>query len=152
MSWRVGPPHRGSVGGIPTVWAESAGRVEAGLVFRVGRCDEPFPGRGITHLVEHLAHPPHPTPGYDFNGWVASAYTVFWAAGREARVLEHLEAICRSLADLPVDDLERERAVLLTEESQHGGSAVGTALGLRFGTLGHGASGFREVGLRWLAR
>jgi hypothetical protein len=150
MSWRVGPLHRCSVGGIPTVWAESPGRFEAGLVFRVGRCDEPFPRRGITHLVEHLVHPPHPTPGYDFNGWVSSASTVFWAAGREARVVEHLEAICRSLADLPVDDLERERAVLLTEESQHGGSAVGTALGLRFGTLGHGASGFREVGLRWL--
>jgi zinc protease len=150
VSWEVGPIHRETVDGIPTVWADSPGRFEAGLVFRVGTCDEALPRRGITHLVEHLAHPPEVPRTYDFNGSVGPVSTIFWAAGRRALVLEHLARICQGLSEPDLARLERERAVLLAENSRQSGDPDDLALALRYGPVGFGLPGHRELGLRFL--
>ena len=45
----------GSLDGVSAIWTDSGGPFTAGIVFRVGRADEPLPHTGITHLAEHLA-------------------------------------------------------------------------------------------------
>jgi zinc protease len=150
VSWEVGPIHREVVAGIPTLWADSPGRFAAGLVFRVGASDETLPRRGITHLVEHLAHPPELPRAYDFNGSVGPVSTTFWAAGPRPLVLGHLTRICRGLSEPDMTRLDRERAVLLAETSQASGDSDDLALALRYGPTGFGLPGHRELGLRCL--
>jgi len=150
VTWEVGPIHHEIVGGIPTVWADSPGRFEAGLVFRVGSCDEELPRRGITHLVEHLAHAPEFPRAYDWNAKVGPLSTTFWATGLRSAVLEHLARVCRGLTELDLPRLERERAVLLAETSGQAGDPDDLALALRYGPAGFGLPGHRELGLRCL--
>src|SRR6476620_8225299 len=115
MSWPAGPIRHSVVGGIPAVWVESPGQFEAGVVFRVGTGDETLARHGITRLVQHLAHAPGLPRDIEKGASVGTTVTMFWAAGPEASVLEHLGTIARRLPDLPVDRLEHERGVMLAE-------------------------------------
>ena len=49
------PIQRTEIDGIPTLWMDEPGPMVGMLLFRVGRCDEPTPIGGVSHIVEHLA-------------------------------------------------------------------------------------------------
>jgi zinc protease len=143
---------RTEVDGVPTYYASSQLPFTASLVFRVGRADEPLPSAGITHLVEHLAMPIDEAHGLDANATVEGSLTHFYASGPEETVAEYLEAVARSLADLPLERLDTERRILQTEaQGRVSPGVVGLALLLRYGARNHGLVGLPEYGLTRLS-
>jgi zinc protease len=132
--------HSERIDGIPVFWADSPLGFAAGLVFRVGRVDEQLANSGVTHLVEHLALPSHATET-PFNGTVGAAATSFWAEGERAEVLELLAGVARCLSEPPLDRLEHERRILLTEAASSGGGVVRHVASLRLGPVGFGLIG-----------
>ncbi|MBM9469059.1 insulinase family protein [Nakamurella leprariae] len=138
--------HRTVIDGVPVHWCERPGRLEADLLFGVGMRDEPFVRTGITHLVEHLAMQPFTRVPYACNASVHPRLTSFEVASSPDVVVRHLEQVCRSLAALDLGVLERERAVLLAEES---GSNIGVFGWLpptiRFGSQGLGLLGNVQI-------
>ena len=120
------------------------------MLFRVGRADEQAPSSGMTHLVEHLALPAQSRRRISFNGTVDNVMTVFWASGDEAQVRTFLETTARSLSALPLERLETERQILLAEEATEGSSLTRLAFSLRYGSVGHGLTGYSQYGLRRL--
>ncbi|GAA4998234.1 insulinase family protein [Kitasatospora paranensis] len=139
--------HHFEVDGVPALYAPRAGRLSAGLVFRVGRADETLPGAGITHLVEHLALHRSGVQVHRFNGATGLLHTHFHLEGGEQDVRSFLLSVCQSLTALPMDRLETEKAILRTEESGRGAGA-GEAMGLwRYGAQGHGLVSYPEWGV-----
>jgi predicted Zn-dependent peptidase len=143
--------HRERVGGVPIFRVDAPEPFAAGLVFRVGRSDETLALSGVTHVVEHLALPVERVAGIEFNGAVLGQFTAFWAEGEPAGVLELLERVARSLRALPLDRLETERGILLTEASGWQPTPASGLAALRFGAAGHGLVGHPELGLHRLA-
>ncbi|MFI9366909.1 M16 family metallopeptidase [Kitasatospora sp. NPDC053057] len=142
--------HHFEVDGVPAVFAHRAGRLSAGLVFRVGQADETLARTGITHLVEHLALHRQGVADYHFNGATGSLHTHFHLDGSEQDVSSFLLGVCQSLAQLPMDRLETEKAILRTEET---GRSTGPAeaMGLwRYGAQGHGLVSYPEWGITGL--
>jgi zinc protease len=137
-------------GGIPVYWADLQTRFAVGLVARVGRCDETLADGGITHLVEHLAVPTDVPESVDVNGSVSDAVSEFWAAGPQELALEAMRRIAQNLAEPPLERLETERQILLTEEAGLGEDPVRTLMLLRFGPTKHGLLGYEEYGLHRL--
>ncbi|MEW2132691.1 insulinase family protein [Streptomyces sp. NPDC005435] len=133
------------VDGIPTLFAETAGPLRAGLVFRVGVADETLARAGITHLVEHLALHRLGVSDYHFNGETKSAFTHFYIEGAEHEVTEYLGTVAASLCDLPMERLETEKEILRTEESRR--SAPQLPL-WRYGAQGYGLASYPEWGVR----
>ena len=120
---------RGVVDGIPIYWAEQPGITHAELIFRVGWADETLPTLGISHLVEHLAL--HGLLyGTSVNGRVEADITAFTASGSPAEVSEALGRVARALTALPMERLEAERQVLLTEEQRQVADLEGWILGV----------------------
>jgi zinc protease len=134
-------------GGTPVYWADLRTRFVVGLVARVGRSDETLADGGVTHLVEHLAIPTDIPGSVDVNGTVRDAVTLFWAAGPEQLVLDTMRRIAKNLAEPPLERLETERQILLTEAAAAGDDPVRTSMLLRFGTTKHGLPGYDEYGL-----
>src|SRR5262245_15752365 len=99
---------RSEVSGIPTFLAEAPGSVAAGLVFRVGVCDEALPVRGITHLCEHMALSTFDRRDYAFNGFVTPNLTHFVVQGSPDQVVRHLSDVAEALHDLPTSRFEKE--------------------------------------------
>lgn len=129
--------NRVDIDGVPAFWEEGPPPLAAVLMFRVGVRDEPFPQRGITHLVEHLAMSRIGRRYHDYNASVELAMTTFEATGPAAEVTAFLADVCHSLSDLPTDRLETERKVLAVE-AQEGGGILELHLLLRYGLRGPG--------------
>lgn len=131
--------------GIPTLFAQAAGPMRAGLVFRVGIADETLARTGITHLVEHLALHRQGLADYHFNGATKAAFTHFHVEGAEHEVVAYLQGVCDSLTALPMERLETEKEILRTEE-------VKRELPLlplwRYGAQGYGLVSYPEWGVR----
>jgi zinc protease len=141
------PVVRSRLGDIPFYAVEAPGPFWAGLVFRVGRCDEVAATTGITHLVEHLLMPARVYTDADCNATVDTMYASIWAFGEQSEVRRFLEDVVARIHALPVDRLELERGILEAEEGATGWSGVRQALALRFGPVGPGLAGYGDLGL-----
>jgi len=135
------------VDGVPTLVAPHAGQMHAGLVFRVGYADEVLARAGITHLIEHLALFRTGQADYHYNGRTAAAYTEFHLRGSERDVVAFLTGVCEALTALPLDRLEIERQVLLTEESGQSLTPAHLLAPWRYGARGYGLPGYLEYGV-----
>jgi predicted Zn-dependent peptidase len=144
------PPERDEVDGVPVHWAELPGPFGAALMFRAGRCDEPFGSLGICHLVEHLALYGLGRPAFMHNGFVDLTRTAFYASGSREEVAGFLRDVCAALGALPLDRLEDERRVLRTEAAADAGGFYGRLLAHRFGAAGAGLVNYEDLGLTWL--
>jgi predicted Zn-dependent peptidase len=134
------------VDGVPTLIAPTAGQMHAGLVFRVGRADEPLSRTGLTHILEHLTLFPFGLTDYHYNGATGPVTTTFHTAGSEQDVASFLTKVCESLAALPVDRLETEKTIVRTEWSSRT-PGVNESMPLwRYGARGYGILSFREPG------
>src|SRR5262249_54433109 len=121
LRWRcmsqLGPEiHRTEVDGVPTYWADLPGKLTATLMFRVGCADERLTSRGATHMIEHLAMPPHQRRLYECNATVAETRTLFWATGTEDEVTTFMAERTAQLSSLPLDRVDTERGILRAEE------------------------------------
>jgi hypothetical protein len=143
--------HRTELGGIPMFWSDAPGRFMGLVVFRAGRSDETLPWSGVCHLVEHLALPTEYPRSLEFNGTVDTLTTAFWALGPRERVLEFLAQLVSSLGALPLERIETERRILLTEASRSDMHPIDGSLNLRFGAQGPGLRGLDELGLHRLS-
>jgi predicted Zn-dependent peptidase len=140
--------HRTDVGGVPALLAPSTGPMTAGLTFRVGLADEGAARIGITHLVEHLALHRHGVADYHYNGATGSIVTHFHMQGSESDIVTYLEMVCDSLANLPVQRLETEKAILRTEAAGRGGGGVNRMLPMwRYGAQHYGLVSYPEWGI-----
>ncbi|WP_051799433.1 M16 family metallopeptidase [Catenuloplanes japonicus] len=137
---------RTDIDGVPTVIAPKDGPVAAGLVFRVGRADEPLARAGITHLIEHLALHGLGLTDYHYNGATSPLTTTFHLEGTEGDVVTFLNGVCAALADLPTDRMAVEKEILRTEAAGRAGLAEPLAI-WRYGARGFGTIGYPEYGL-----
>jgi zinc protease len=145
------PLHRTQTNGIPLLWSPCPGPLAGGIVFRVGRADEPVPQGGITHLVEHLAMSGAEDGPYDeCNAFIDAAVTVFAARGEPADVAGFINQVAATLSDLPLSRVAAERRVLNVEGAEGGVGVGGDLLTARYGLRGFGVVGGRELGLGWL--
>jgi zinc protease len=138
------------VDGVPLLWADLDGPLQAHLLFGVGQAHETLPLHGITHLVEHLVLTGSADSPHAYNGTTANLTTSFVVAGGEAQVVDHLALVCRNLADLPVERLGHEKHVLRAEAAQRGGSPADPLQIWRWGPLGFGLPAYEEMALRWV--
>ena len=125
------------VEGVPVLEADGDGSTRVELMLRVGVVDEGLPGRGLTHLVEHLAMR---GTGDDVHGnaSVGLLDTRFWAQGEPDRAAARLLDVVGRLRDLPLDGLDAERRVLRTEAAGRERHAVGGLARQRWGLAGPG--------------
>src|SRR5438874_8136896 len=100
-------------------------------MFRTGRGDETLAESGKTHLVEHLALFGLEMRRSQFGGFVDQTRTVFHASGTGEDVAMFLARVSAALEELPLDRVELEKRVLLTEAASSVGSSVETLMGLR---------------------
>lgn len=141
---------RDELEGVPVYWAEAPPPFVVGVIFRVGRSDEELASAGVSHLIEHLAIPPRHSPNVDVNGTVTGNETMFWAAGGRDDALAAFDGILEGLAELPLQRLEAERQILLTEAASAGSDPIQGDAALRFGARGHGLIAYGEFGLHRL--
>lgn len=139
-----------STAGVPAFVAESDGPARVALTFRVGTSDERLVQAGVTHMVEHLAMHALGRTAHDSNAFVDALRTVFYAKGTVEEVTAFLKQVCVALQALPLDRLELERRVLLTEAARRGGGAHDELLAYRFGPRTYGVRAYGEHGLRRL--
>lgn len=137
---------RGTVGGVPTVWAAVDGPSWAMLRFRSGRADETLRTNGVNHVIEHLALSTIDRRSVSFNGWVSLLTTTFVAQGERADVKSFVAQVCDALHNLPLDRLAGELRVLKTEAAQRPSTTVDALLRCRYGASGYGLSWYREFG------
>jgi zinc protease len=143
--------HRSVVGGVRVLTAELPDPVLGALMFRVGTADEPFPLRGITHLVEHLAmFHAGPVSGLESNAFVELDRTMLWARGSREDVLAFLGRVADGLHQLPAERLASEMRVLKTEAASRSGTLIDRLLRLRFGGSGYGMADYVEKAMGWL--
>lgn len=133
--------------GTRVLWHPADGPTSARLTFRVGVADETLPTRGMTHLVEHLAHERIGLPLYECNAYVGAWCTSFDVSGDAPEVAAHLRELSAALCDLPLEQMDREVGVLRLEEARHGGVREDHLLVHRFGLRGPALSAVRETGL-----
>jgi len=141
------------VDGVRTVWTPSSGTFTAVLSFRAGRADETLATSGISHLSEHLAlyglgRDGHPVR---FNGRVDDVTTSFVFQGAPEDVVGALAKVCHDLHDPPIERLDVERQILLSEEDQRSTrGALPSMLRRRYGSATFGLAAYAELGLRRL--
>ncbi|MFJ5708399.1 hypothetical protein [Streptomyces sp. NPDC093105] len=138
--------HSTRIDGVLVLWTEAPPPLEAALVFGCGVRDETFRTLGVTHLVEHLAMSTLPRLHHDHNACVDLRTTDFLASGRPEQIVVFLEAVCRALADLPLDRLEREAGVLAAEAGEPEHPTTGALLSRRYGVAGPGLAPWRGPG------
>ncbi len=136
------------IDGVRALWADAPGPLTAGLTFAVGRANETLSTSGLTHMVEHLVLATGETYEHAYNGMVDQTTATFLATGEPDQLAAFFRRTAESLARLPLDRLEIERQVLLTEEESRGGSPFDGVTWRRFGARGFGLAGLAEVGLR----
>jgi len=135
---------RTEVDGVPVFWRQGPPPLSAALVFGVGRRDETFLSGGITHLVEHLTMRPLRRTHLDHDAEVELSTTTFSAAGEPDAVAGFLTSVCRTLADLPVCDLDVEKAVLDAENGSVLPPPAAQAIVRRYGARDLGLGGLSE--------
>ncbi|MFF0486567.1 insulinase family protein [Streptomyces sp. NPDC004435] len=138
--------HRDLIDGVPVLWAEAPGPLEAALVFGCGVSDETFRTLGVTHLVEHLAMSTLPRLHYDHNASVTLSLTEFTVSGRPEQVADFLGRVCEALSSLPLDRIEREAGVLAAEGSGATDPTSAELLSFRYGTQGAGLASWDGPG------
>jgi hypothetical protein len=143
---------RTEVNGIPAFWADGPPPFTGMLLFRVGRSDESLASGGITHLVEHLAVFAVGPTRFQAGGMVDTTRTAFFASGTVDEVAGFLTDVTRALTSLPLDRLELEKQVLLTEAASWSPGAWANLMSLRFGAAAHGLMGYQEFGLRRVSK
>ena len=136
--------------GVPVLWAPGEGSCVGALLVRSGKVDETLRTSGVNHLVEHLSLFPLGRQVYSYNGRVEEAITLFYAEGTPEEVAGFLQETAGHLAALPLDRLEVERRVLLTEAEGRTPGVEARLLSLRFGPRGYGMLNQGELGLGWL--
>jgi zinc protease len=149
----IPPIHRTEIDGVTTFWMDEPGPPVAGLVFRVGRADEPTPMSGVSHLVEHLALAGLGVQDYDHNGMVDAQWSVFMTGGRGDELITFFDRVVGGLVDPPVDRLLIERRILREEREQRGASIGAAVRWYRYGYAGHGRGlgpADDEIALEWL--
>ena len=97
------PVHHTEVDGIPCVWADLPGELDATLTFRVGAADESLATRGITHMFEHLATPPDDWTSYDTHATVTGLTTTFVVRGDPEHVVAGLANLASRIVDVDLD-------------------------------------------------
>jgi zinc protease len=145
MDVSVGAAQREQIDGVTVWWREVPTPFTGSLVFRAGRADEVFSTSGLSHMVEHLALFPFGKQLYGYNGFVDHLRTGFYAWGHPQQVVEFLRQVSEHLVSLPLDRLEQERRVLITEDDR---VAHGSVLADRFGAQGFGLLDYAQWGLR----
>ncbi|MEV8095472.1 insulinase family protein [Kitasatospora sp. NPDC085879] len=134
------------IDGVPVLWAEAPGPLEAVLMFGCGVRDETMRTLGVTHLVEHLAMSTLPRLRHEHNASVDLLTTQFTCTGRPEQVTAFLAAVCEALDALPLDRIEQEAGVLAAEGGQVADSATGELLSHRYGVQGLGLAAYRGPG------
>jgi zinc protease len=151
MTGLADPPytevHRTTIDGVPIFWASMPPPLMAAMVFRVGRADETFVTGGITHFVEHLAMFSLGPLALAHNAFVDLVRSTFHARGDPQDVARFLRDTALALHRLPVERLESERRVLITEADRRPRNPVAALLSARFGAKGPGLADYRELGL-----
>ncbi|TVT53915.1 insulinase family protein [Amycolatopsis rhizosphaerae] len=135
------------IDGVQAVFVKRSGPTRAGLQFRVGRADERLSTSGITHMVEHLALHRFGLTEYHSNGLTSAVATQFFATGSDSEISTFLHGVCTGLADLPLDRLETERAILRTEGAARASGALDRLARIRYGAQGYGLTGYPEYGV-----
>lgn len=135
---------------MPLFWKEAPEPCTGSLVFRVGRADETFRNVGITHLVEHLALHGFAQSRFDYDGTVEITVTAFSASGSPGEVVGYLNGVAAALSDLPLDRLELEKQVLVTEAAGMPDASGWRLLSLLVGPAAYGLTAEPERGLGWL--
>jgi hypothetical protein len=131
-------------GSVPLLTAPGEGLVQGGIIFQAGWAYETLPGRGITHLVEHLALSGENPADRHSNGSTGANKTAFYTTGSAEQVADFLRRVTDALRDLPLDLLDREVNVIRTEEEHAGSDSLAT---LRYGAQGRGLGDYRQLGL-----
>jgi hypothetical protein len=139
---------RADVDGVPVFWAEAPGPGRISLVFRTGRADESLVRAGLTHLVEHLALFALGADDRSRNGFVDHLRTVFHATGSESELFDFVARLSEALAALPLERVEEEKRVLLTEAASVPSGSWHGLMSARFGAQGFGLVDLPELGLR----
>lgn len=85
------------------------------LCFAVGARDEVVSEQGVLHVLEHLVMHAAKDTVLDVNASVGPTFTDFTASGPSTLVGEHLERLCRTLADPPLDRMPAEAPVVAAE-------------------------------------
>ncbi|MEU5978343.1 insulinase family protein [Streptomyces sp. NPDC047315] len=134
------------IDGVPVLWSAAPGPLEAALVFGHGASDETFRTIGVTHLVEHLAMSTLPRLHHEHNASVSLTVTDFSVSGTDEQVVDFLAAVCKALAALPVDRIEREAGVLAAEASGVIDPVTAELLSARYGTVGAGLASWGGPG------
>ncbi|MFF1868679.1 insulinase family protein [Kitasatospora herbaricolor] len=138
--------HRDVIDGIPVLWEQAPGPLEAALVFGCGARDETFRTLGVTHLVEHLAMSTLPRLHHEHNAMVDLELTQFTATGRPEQIAAFLTLVCQALTDLPVQRIEQESGVLAAEDGCASHPTVGALLSHRYGIEGLGLAPWNGPG------
>lgn len=140
--------HTGERAGIPLLWSPADGQARVALAFRVGLHDEPYARGGITHLVEHLVFDGVGDPPYSVNAFVGLELTAFTARGTVEEVTAYLDHVVAALADLPVERLDLERAVLEAEAAANEPAVEEFLALIRWGLQAPGRRATTELALR----
>lgn len=140
------PMHHDLIDGVPVIWTETPGPLEATLMFGCGVQDETFRTLGVTHLVEHLAMSTLPRLHFDHNASVSLSITDFTCTGRPEQVVDFLARVCTALTELPLERIEKEAGVLAAEGSGAADPVTGELLSIRYGTQGLGLASFSGPG------
>ncbi|MER5864503.1 insulinase family protein [Kitasatospora sp. NPDC002040] len=138
--------HRDQIDGVPVLWAEAPGPLEAVLMFGSGVRDETFRTLGVTHLIEHLAMSTLPRLHHDHNASVDLGLTQFTATGRPEQLVEFLAKVCEALGALPMERIEQEAGVLAAENSSVTDPTTAELLSIRYGIEGPGLASFPGPG------
>ena len=138
--------HQVELDGVPVLWEQGPAPLRATLTFGVGGRDESFRTLGVTHLVEHLVMGALPRVHYETNASVDLSMTSFTACGRPEQVAQFVTAVCRVLADLPVDRLTSEAGVLAAEGGFYAHPTVEALMYGRFGARGLGLAPYSGPG------
>ncbi|GMA84909.1 hypothetical protein GCM10025868_01590 [Angustibacter aerolatus] len=98
--WIAEPLHRTEIDGVPVLWRQGPGPLQASLVVRTGLADETFTTNGLTHLVEHLVMRRVGPRPIEVNASVGLLFTEFTATGSPAAVASFVTDVCGVLRDV----------------------------------------------------
>jgi zinc protease len=135
---------------VPLLWIDAPPPFRLFLMFRVGQADEELTNSGISHLVEHLAFPHDHSPDAPSNAATTLTNTVFYAWGDPDEAAAFIHRTAATLTRLPLERIDHQRSIILTEESSGAGGPAAELLSERYGARAHGVVGYRQLGLHRL--
>jgi predicted Zn-dependent peptidase len=138
--------HLTEIDGVPALWHHGQGPYTGGLVLRMGWADESLPGRGHSHMLEHLAMFGLGRPGEHANGQVDATTMLIHATGSPDEVGGFLARVAAQLMNPPTARLADEKGVLRTEDAARG-SRLADLKAWRWGMRDYGLEAARELGL-----